>query len=85
MSKAKRKPHNLKTRIHLEEMIEHCYKEPSDSPSLSRMVASGWIAIPEVKSMDEQHAARILETVAEEEPRLQVRPSTRQVLADLME
>lgn len=49
---------------HLEEVIEHCYKQLCDSANQSQIVASGWIAIPEVISLDEAHAARIFEAVA---------------------
>jgi hypothetical protein len=48
---------------HLEEVIEHCYKNLRDSANQSQMVASGWIAIPESLSLDEAHAARIFEAV----------------------
>ncbi|WP_420893702.1 hypothetical protein [Pseudomonas veronii] len=48
---------------HLEDVIEHCYKELRDSANQSQMVASGWIAIPEAMSLDEAHAARIFEAV----------------------
>ena len=48
---------------HLEDVIEHCYKELRDSANPGQMVASGWIAIPEAISLDEAHAARIFEAV----------------------
>lgn len=48
---------------HLEDVIEHCYKELRDSANQGQMVASGWIAIPDSLSLDEEHAARIFEAV----------------------
>ncbi|MBJ2182191.1 hypothetical protein JC795_28830 [Pseudomonas veronii] len=48
---------------HLEDVIEHCYKELRDSANQSQMVASGWIAIPEAISLDEADAAQIFEAV----------------------
>ena len=48
---------------HLEDVIEHCYKELRDSANPGQIVASGWIAIPEAISLDEAHAARIFEAV----------------------
>jgi len=47
----------------LEDVIEHCYKKLRESANQSQMVASGWIAIPEVMSLDEAHTARIFEAV----------------------
>jgi len=48
---------------HLEDVIEHCYKELRNSANPSQIVASGWIAIPEAVSLDEAHAARIFDAV----------------------
>ncbi|MGY4663194.1 hypothetical protein ACVWZ9_003988 [Pseudomonas chlororaphis] len=47
----------------LGDVIEHCYKDLRDSANQGQMVASGWIAIPEAISIDEDHAARIFEAV----------------------
>lgn len=44
---------------HLEEVIEHCYREIRDSANPMHMVASGWIAIPDVVSLDEAQAYAI--------------------------
>lgn len=48
---------------HLEEVIEHCYREIRDSANPQHMVASGWIAIPDVVSLDEAQAYRIFAAV----------------------
>ena len=48
---------------HLEDVIEHCYKQLRDTANQSQMVASGWIAIPEPISLEEDHAARVFEAV----------------------
>ena len=48
---------------HLEDVIEHCYTELRKSANQNQMVASGWIAIPESISLQEDHAARIFEAV----------------------
>ena len=48
---------------HLEDVIEHCYKQLRDAANQNQMVASGWIAIPESISLEEDHAARIFEAV----------------------
>lgn len=48
---------------HLADVIEHCYKELRAAANQNQMVASGWIAIPESVSLDEEHAARIFEAV----------------------
>lgn len=48
---------------HLEEVIEHCYREIRDSANPQHMVASGWIAIPDVVSLDEAQAYRIFVAV----------------------
>nr|WP_233099113.1 hypothetical protein [Pseudomonas veronii] len=56
-------PDGLYLSDHLEDVIEHCYKELHDSANQSQMVASGWIAIPEAMSLDEARAARIFEAV----------------------
>ena len=48
---------------HLEDVIEHCYKQVSDSANQSQRGASGWITIPETISLEEDHAARIFEAV----------------------
>ena len=48
---------------HLEDVIEHCYKQLRDAANQNQMVASGWIAIPELISLEEDHAARIFEAV----------------------
>lgn len=48
---------------HLEEVIEHCYREIRDSANPMHMAASGWIAIPDVVSLDEAQAYRIFEAV----------------------
>ncbi|WP_236202504.1 hypothetical protein [Pseudomonas carnis] len=49
---------------HLEDVIEHCYKQLRDAANQNQMVASGWIAIPESISLEEDHAARIFEAVS---------------------
>lgn len=49
---------------HLEEVIEHCYRDIRDSANPQHLVASGWIAIPEAVSLDEAHAYRIFEAVS---------------------
>ena len=56
-------PNGVYLSDHLEDVIEHYYKELRESANQSQMVASGWIAIPEVLSLDEAHAARIFEAV----------------------
>ncbi|ROM29309.1 hypothetical protein BK645_10085 [Pseudomonas protegens] len=48
---------------HLEEVIEHCYMTLRAEANQAQMVASGWIAIPDTVSLDEEHAARIFEAV----------------------
>ena len=48
---------------HLEDVIEHCYTELRKLANQNQMVASGWIAIPESISLEEDHAARIFEAV----------------------
>ena len=48
---------------HLEDVIEHCYKQLRDAANQNQMVASGWIAIPETISLEEDHAAQIFEAV----------------------
>ncbi len=48
---------------HLEDVIEHCYKQLRDTANQNQMVASGWIATPETMSLEEDHAARIFEAV----------------------
>ena len=48
---------------HLEDVIEHCYKQLRDTANQNQMVASGWIAIPEKMSLEEDLAARIFEAV----------------------
>lgn len=48
---------------HLEDVIEHCYKNLRDEANPTQIVASGWIAIPEQISLAEDHAARIFEAV----------------------
>ncbi|MFJ3117864.1 hypothetical protein ACIPI6_15115 [Pseudomonas protegens] len=48
---------------HLEEVIEHCYMKLRAEANQAQMVASGWIAIPDTVSLDEEHAARIFEAV----------------------
>lgn len=48
---------------HLEDVIEHCYMKLRAEANQSQMVASGWIAIPDTLSLDEEHAARIFEAV----------------------
>ena len=48
---------------HLEDVIEHCYTELRKSANQNQIVASGWIAIPESISLQEDHAARIFEAV----------------------
>ena len=48
---------------HLEDVIEHCYKQLRDTANQNQMVASGWIAIPKSISLQEDHAARIFEAV----------------------
>jgi hypothetical protein len=48
---------------HLEEVIEHCYREIRDSANPQHMVASGWIAIPDIVSLDEAQAYRIFSAV----------------------
>ncbi len=48
---------------HLADVIEHCYRELRDSANPTQMVASGWLAIPDIVSLDEAHAAMIFEAV----------------------
>lgn len=48
---------------HLEDVIEHCDMKLRAEANQSQMVASGWIAIPDTLSLDEEHAARIFEAV----------------------
>lgn len=48
---------------HIEDVIEHYYKQLRDSANQNQMVASGWIAIPESISLQEGHAARIFKAV----------------------
>ena len=48
---------------HLEDVIEHWYKQLRDAANQNQMVASGWITIPESISLKEDHAARIFEAV----------------------
>ena len=48
---------------HLEDVIEHCYKQLRDAANQNQMVASGWIAVPESISLQEDHAARIFEAI----------------------
>lgn len=48
---------------HLEEVIEHCYMKLRSEANQAQMVASGWIAIPDTVSLEEEHAARIFEAV----------------------
>ena len=48
---------------HLEDVIEHCYMKLRAEANQSQMVASGWIAIPDTLSLDEEHAAQIFEAV----------------------
>lgn len=48
---------------HLEKVIEHCYGELRDSANPMHLVASGWIAIPDVASLDDAQAYRIFEAV----------------------
>ena len=48
---------------HLADVIEHCYKELRASANQNQMVASGWLAIPDIVSLDEAHAALIFEAV----------------------
>ena len=48
---------------HLEDVIEHCYKQLRESANKSQVVASGCIAIPETISLEEDHAAQIFEAV----------------------
>lgn len=48
---------------HLEEVIEHCYKELTSSANPAHVVASGWIAIPKRVTLEEEQAARIFEAV----------------------
>lgn len=48
---------------HLEDVIEHFYMKLRAEANQSQMVASGWIAIPDTLSLDEEHAARIFEAV----------------------
>lgn len=48
---------------HLENVIEHCYMKLRAEANQAQLVASGWIAIPDDVSLDEEHAARIFEAV----------------------
>ncbi|WP_339477371.1 hypothetical protein [Pseudomonas sp. RL_5y_Pfl2_69] len=48
---------------HIEDVIEHCYKQLRETANQNQMVASGWIAIPESISLEEDHAARLFEAV----------------------
>lgn len=48
---------------HLEDVIEHCYKNLRDEANPTQVVASGWIAVPDQISLAEDHAARIFEAV----------------------
>lgn len=48
---------------HLEEVIEHCYTKLRAEANQAQMIASGWIAIPDIISLNEEHAARIFEAV----------------------
>lgn len=56
-------PNGVYLSDHLEEAIEHCYREVRDSANPNHMVASGWIAIPDTVSLDEAQAFRIFEAV----------------------
>ena len=56
-------PNGVYLSDHLEDVIEHCYKQLRDAANQNQMVASGWIAIPESISLEEDHAARIFEAV----------------------
>ena len=56
-------PNGVYLSDHLADVIEHCYKQLRDEANQSQMVASGWIAIPETLSLDEEHAKRIFEAV----------------------
>ena len=56
-------PNGVYLSDHLADVIEHCYKQLRNEANQSQMVASGWIAIPETLSLDEEHAARIFEAV----------------------
>ena len=46
---------------HLTQVIEHHYRALLDTCNPQQLVASGWIAIPDAVSLDEEHAARVLE------------------------
>lgn len=46
---------------HLTDVIDHCYRALVDSCNQQQKVASGWIAIPDQVSLDEDHAAKIFE------------------------
>ncbi|MBP5969919.1 hypothetical protein [Pseudomonas iridis] len=48
---------------HLEEVIEHCYREVLASANPQHVVASGWIAIPDTVSLDDAQAYQIFEAV----------------------
>ena len=54
-------PNGVYLSDHLEDVIEHCYKQLRDAANQNQMVASGWIAITESISLEEDHAARIFE------------------------
>lgn len=56
-------PEGMYLSDHLEEVIEHCYREIRDSANPQQMVASGWIAIPDLVSLDQDQAFRIFEAV----------------------
>lgn len=46
---------------HLTEVIETCYRALLDTCNPLQLAASGWIAVPDQVSLDEEHAARIFE------------------------
>lgn len=48
---------------HLEDVIEHCYREVCASANPKHMIASGWIAIPDIVSLDDSQAFSIFQAV----------------------
>lgn len=56
-------PQGIYLAEHLEDVIEQTYKALIETCNRTQLVASGWIAIPDDVSLDEEQAARIFEAV----------------------
>ena len=54
-------PEGIYLAAHLTDVIETCYRSLLETCNPLQLVASGWIAVPDEVSLDEEHAAKIFE------------------------